>query len=87
MNTLIAIYRGQTVADARLIAVTADPHLVTFVLERLLEEDDPSADPASRALDIGRREALRTILENLDKSIDGEKEHVEGGPDDASSSA
>lgn len=62
MPTFLAIYRGRTVADARMVAVTADPRLVADVVSQLLHdplvEDD---DPIVRAIDRGRVSALRLI--------------------------
>ena len=51
MTTFLALYRGKTVADAKMVAVTADPCLVADVVNRLLaqpqEHDD---DPVVRAI-------------------------------------
>ncbi len=62
MTTFLALYRGKTVADAKMVAVTADPCLVADVVNRLLaqpqEHDD---DPVVRAIDHGRATALRLI--------------------------
>ena len=61
MTTFVAIYRGPTVAEARLIAVSADPALVADVSNRLLHEDSQDADPVIQRLESGRRAALRLI--------------------------
>jgi hypothetical protein len=45
----VALYRGRTVSEAELIAVSAEPHLVRRFFSELL--DDPEADPAQRAED------------------------------------
>jgi hypothetical protein len=36
----LALYRGQTVSEARLVAVTADPELVGRFIGELAGEDD-----------------------------------------------
>ena len=62
-TTFLAVYTGATIAEARLLAVSTDPTLVEEVVTRLLGEKlELSDDPAVRALDEGRRRALRTSL-------------------------
>lgn len=62
MTTFIALYRGQTVADARLVAVSADQELVNEVSTRLLElESNFALDPVIRSLDEGRIGALQLV--------------------------
>lgn len=65
MTTFIAIYRGSTVADARLIAVSADPALVGEVAARLLnaegEHKDEGEDNVVRHITTGRRPALQQV--------------------------
>ena len=61
-TSFVALYRGESIAAAHLVAVSADPALVSQVTVRLLEAapggDD---DPAVRKLERGRRSALRLI--------------------------
>ena len=62
-TTFLAVYTGATIADARLLAVSTDPSLVQEVVTRLLGEKlEPSDDPSVRALDEGRRRALRSAV-------------------------
>ena len=62
MTTFVALYRGETVASAKLVAVTADPSLVADVSARLLADPaGASSDPVVARLDRGRRSALRLI--------------------------
>jgi hypothetical protein len=61
MPTIVALYRGKTVASARLIADSADPSLVAEVAARMLAKPSPADDPAVACLDDGRNEALRVI--------------------------
>jgi hypothetical protein len=76
MTSFIAIYRGSTIGDARLIAVSTDPGLVADVSGRLLKSRASSpGDAAIGKLEQGRRAALRVI----------KKEAVESGAEDAAS--
>jgi len=62
MPTFIAVYRGNTVSDARLVGVTADPALVSDVVTRMLDESqDCDLDPVVHAIAHGRVTALRLI--------------------------
>jgi hypothetical protein len=61
VTTFVALYRGETVASAKLVAVTADPSLIADVSSRLLRESTESEDPALARLDRGRRSALRLM--------------------------
>ena len=64
MRTFLAIYRGPTVAEAELIAVSSDPTIVAEVAMRLLRNGDPPGiDPALRAKRRGTRAALRFVRE------------------------
>jgi len=62
MPTFLAVYRGRTIGEARMVAVSADPGLVAEVVDRLLDhsqmDDD---DPVIHAIDYGRVTALRLI--------------------------
>lgn len=64
-TTFIAVYRGPTIGEAHLLAVTTDPDLVREVVTRLLGSSDPAvSDPAVQALEKGRREALKMTIES-----------------------
>ena len=64
-TSFLAIYRGRTVADAKLVAVSADPQIVSEVAARLLkhpdEAEDSEDDPVLAAVERGRRRALRLV--------------------------
>jgi hypothetical protein len=61
-STFLAVYRGPSIAAAKLIAVTADPTIIAEVTRRLLNGSGPdSADPVLSKLNSGRRAALRAI--------------------------
>lgn len=62
MTSFVAVYRGETVANARLVAVSADPVLVADVSTKLLRRQaDYPQDPVIQSIEAGRREALRLI--------------------------
>jgi hypothetical protein len=49
LTDFVALYRGRTVSDAELVAVSAEPRLVRRFFSELLGE--PKADPTQRAED------------------------------------
>lgn len=53
MTTFIALYRGETVSAAQLVAVTAEPGLVRDFAARMTR-DDPKPEEA-------RRDGLRLV--------------------------
>ena len=62
MTTFVAIYRGQSISSARLIALSADPNLVSDVSTRMLpERPEEMADPVIESVNRGRKNALRLI--------------------------
>ena len=61
MTSFIAIYRGQTVGDAKLIAVSADTALVADVSKQILARGFTKDDRIISELENGRRAALRLI--------------------------
>jgi hypothetical protein len=68
MTSFVAIYRGQTVGDARLIAVSANPDLVAEVSSKLLKDAPAQGeDEVLEALDGGRRSALTLVAQKAKK--------------------
>ena len=62
MTNFLALYRGDTIGAAKMVAVSADPRLVGDFATRLLERPaEPEDDPALRSIEEGRRRALRVI--------------------------
>lgn len=62
MTTFLALYGGETVAGAKLLALTAEPGIVADFASRLLEEpQEREEDAATRELEQGRRNALRMV--------------------------
>lgn len=62
-STFVALYRGRTISDARLLAVSADPALIADVSARLLCPQSFAAggDPVITELERGRRQALHLV--------------------------
>lgn len=66
MTTFLALYRGKTVAEAKMVAVTADPELVAAVAAHLLDTPHPQGeDPVITTLEQGRRAALQLIQREI----------------------
>ncbi len=62
MTSFVALYRGETIAGAKLVAVSAEPELVCDFATRILTEpEDEEPDAALRELERGRRRALRLV--------------------------
>jgi len=64
MTSFVALYRGDNIREAKMVAVTGDPNVVAHVVAELLAEPQPqpeNTDPALHALEAGRRHALRLI--------------------------
>jgi hypothetical protein len=69
MTSFIALYRGETISSASLIAVSADAGLVSDVSTRLLgAKPAEEGDPVLVSIERGRRAALRLIKR---EAVDG----------------
>lgn len=60
MSEILALYRGDTIASAKLVTATADPQIVADFARRLLRQPQPD-DPVLREVERGRRRALRLV--------------------------
>lgn len=68
MTTFIALYRGQTINSAKVIAVATDSELVSLVASKMLQTPETdSSDPVVSAMDAGRRQALRLVVGGCDE--------------------
>lgn len=65
MTSFIALYRGRTLNDARLIALSSDPTLISDLITKLISEPLREDDPALRALTRGRRRALKIVQQEV----------------------
>ena len=61
MVNFIALYRGRTLADTELVALSTDIDIVREFVEKLLAQHPANDDPVLLAGKEGRREALRLI--------------------------
>ena len=63
MTTFLALYRGDSVSAAKLLALSADPQVVRDFADRLLEESgrEQDPDPVLEELEHGRRRALQLV--------------------------
>jgi hypothetical protein len=61
-TSFLALYRGESVSAAKLLALTADPGLVSDFAARMLEEpEEQEQDVVVRELEQGRRRALQLV--------------------------
>jgi hypothetical protein len=61
-TSFLALYRGESISAAKLLALTADPQLVSDFAERMLDEpDEREQDAVVRELERGRRRALHQV--------------------------
>jgi hypothetical protein len=68
MTTFVALYRGQTVGEARLIAVSADPVLVSEVSTKLINAaEEPTDDPIFQSAHDGRIKTLHLVKKEADR--------------------
>jgi hypothetical protein len=63
-HAFVALYVGDTVAQARIVAASSDPELVTLAASRMLAEAELHEDPASP--ESTREEALKRIRSGSD---------------------
>jgi hypothetical protein len=62
MTTFIAVYRGDTVAGARIVALSADPEIVRDLAARLLESS-PGRYEEPESVDKDERRTMRVVKE------------------------
>lgn len=66
-SSFVALYRGPTIASARLVAVSADPDIVSSLAGRLLTAPaGPAGDGVLDALAAGQRAALRRMRQEAE---------------------
>jgi hypothetical protein len=61
MPNFVALYRGDTITDARMVAASCDPALVETMTRLLLQVPPHAPDEVFASLDQGKRRALRLI--------------------------
>ncbi len=75
MSSFLALYRGRSVAEARMVAVSADPALVADFASRLLQQPAEPAegadDPVITSIERARRKALRLISQESRRGGEG----------------
>jgi hypothetical protein len=75
MVTFIGVYRGDTVGEAKLITISADPELVQTVVSRLLDKEDEKlstqTDSVLQSLHGGTYRALRLIKNENEQRAEG----------------
>lgn len=54
MTAFLALYKGETISGARIVALTADPGLVRDFAARLVSDEDEERKPDLRLLERDR---------------------------------
>jgi hypothetical protein len=68
LTSFIALYRGETIGSARLVAATTDIEIVRDFAERMLSvPEGQEPDAVLRELELGRRRALRLVQDDAGK--------------------
>lgn len=66
--SFVCLYRGETIAAARLVAASSDARLVAHVATELLHDphlcDEPN-DPVLTAINSGKRRGLRLVQKEI----------------------
>jgi hypothetical protein len=65
--SIVALYRGTTLADAKLVGVSVNPSLVISVTDALLAEEHRPPDSALSARHRGTARCLRAIRTEADR--------------------
>ena len=73
-SSFLVLYRGPTIPQAKLVAVSSDPALVAEFAGRLLHDQPVPLvpDPVLEAIEGGRQRALRLIARGQEEGHDGE---------------
>ncbi len=67
MASFLALYRGETINSAKMVAVTAEPEVVADFAGRLLgEPEELEPDAVLYELEQGRRRALRLVKDEAE---------------------
>jgi hypothetical protein len=61
MTSFLALYRGESIDGAKIVAVTAEPRLVRDFAAQMLAESEEESDPVLGELDNGCRRALELV--------------------------
>ena len=61
MVTFLALFRGRSVGEARMICASSDAALVAFVADKLLQTPCETTDPIVQSLEAGKRRARRLV--------------------------
>lgn len=70
MASFLALYRGESIGGAELVAVSTDRDLVGRFADELLMSDNqpPSQDPARKVLWDGKRRALEIVRDEAEQA-------------------
>jgi hypothetical protein len=61
MTSFLALYRGESIAAAKIVAITTEPQLVHNFAAQMLVQSNAELDPVLGELQNGRRRALELV--------------------------
>jgi hypothetical protein len=61
VTNFVALYRGDNIIEARLIAATCDPAIVATMARMMLQTPPDATDEVFASLEQGKRRALRLV--------------------------
>jgi hypothetical protein len=67
MTSFLALYRGESIAGAKIVAVTTEPQLVRNFAAQMLVRPEEESDPVLVELVNGRRRALELVRSRTSK--------------------
>ena len=71
MTSFVALYRGESVREAKMIAITGDHRIIGIVAGELLHDPyqrTDTGDPVLEAMDNARSHALRLVKDEADNA-------------------
>lgn len=74
MTSFVALYRGNSVRESKMVGVTDDPALVSYIASRMLDDREKvlgtaDNDPVLDAVEHGHRGALRLIAHGHSEGV------------------
>lgn len=70
-TAFLALYYGNTISSAKLVATTVEPRLVAYIARELLKSQPQVLDEILATVERGRRDALKLILKDAEDAAEG----------------
>jgi hypothetical protein len=71
MTTFIALFRGTSLSESKMVAASADPALVAIMTNLLLQTPPDAPDEVFQSLEQGKRRALRIVKKEARHALRG----------------